>query len=300
MSTLLQEILTEHEVLKMPPGDISAVHKGGCSCLQCTHGVANPVHKNWRQRRNARYFKPAQDCKSAPQKEFEEEQFLGSVLGTAVKIGSGLANAAGKVSGVASKLSSVAGKVPKSPVISIGNRQRAALLEHWGNKLKRAKSDVVKARYQQYIDTINKRQRPSWHQSEKDLQLFFRQLGMPGQKTFLGNHPAKWITRADGTRVPPRNSVIPDINPADAMVEVKNYNIQNQDALVRNLQQQIGRRMQQGPRDAAGSPLDQKVILDMRGQQATFDQLKQLAQRVASGTGLAPENVQVVTWEIIL
>ncbi len=84
------------------------------------------------------------------------------------------------------------------------------------------------------------------------------------------------------------------------MIEVKNYNIQNQDALIRNLQQQIGRRMQQGPRDAAGNPLDQKVILDMRGQQATFDQLNQLAQRVASGTGLAPENVQVVTWEIIV
>jgi peptidoglycan hydrolase-like protein with peptidoglycan-binding domain len=300
MSTLLQEILTEQEVLKMPPGDISKVHKGPCSCLQCTHGANNPAHKNWRQRRNARYFTPTEDCGSAEQKEFEEEQFLGSVLGTAVKIGSGLANAASKVSGVASKLSSVAGKIPKSPIISIGNRQRAALLQHWGNKLNRAKSPVVQARYQKYIDTINKRQRPSWHQSEKDLQLFFKQLGMPEQKTFLGNQPAKWIKRADGRHVPPRGSVIPDINPADAMVEVKNYNIQNQDALIRNLQQQIGRRMQQGPQDAAGSPLDQKVILDMRGQQATLDQLKQLAQRVSSGTGLAPENIQVVTWEITL
>lgn len=259
-----------------------------------------PTHKNWRQRRNDRYFKPEQDCKSTQQKEFEEEQFLGSVLGTAVKIGSGLANAASKISGAVSKLSSVAGKIPKSPIISIGNRQRAVLLDHWANKLKRAKSDVVKARYQQYIDTINKRQRPSWHQSEKDLQLFFKKLGMPGQKTFLGNQPAKWIKRPDGSAVPPRNSVIPDINPADAMIEVKNYNIQNQDALIRNLQQQIGRRMQQGPQDAAGNPLDQKVILDMRGQQATFDQLKQLAQKVASGTGLAPDNVQVVTWEIIM
>lgn len=299
MSTLLQEILTEQEVLKLSP-DGKPAHKDSCSCLQCAHGMNTPNHKNWRQRRNERYFKPAHDCRSTQQKEFEEEQFLGSVLGTAVKIGSGLANAASKASGAASKLSSVAGKIPKSPIISIGNRQRAALLDHWANKLKRAKSDVVKARYQQYIDTINKRQRPSWHQSEKDLQLFFKKLGMPGQKTFLGNQPAKWIKRPDGTHVPPRNSVIPDINPADAMIEVKNYNIQNQDALIRNLQQQIGRRMQQGPQDAAGKALDQKVILDMRGQQATFDQLKQLAQKVASGTGLTPENVQVVTWEIVV
>lgn len=299
MSTLLQEILTEQEVLKMPPGDITRAHKGKCTCLQCTHGVASPSHKNWRQRRNTRYYKPADDCKTAEQQEMEE-QFLGSVLGTAVKIGSGIANAASKVPGAAAKLSSVAGKIPKSPIISIGNRQRADLLRYWGEKLKRAKSDTVKARYQQYIDTINKRQRPSWHQSEKDLQRFFRKLGMPGQRTFLGNQPAQWTRRADGRPVPPRGSVIPDINPADAMIEVKNYNIQNQDKLIRNLQQQIGRRMQQGPRDAANNPLDQKVILDMRGQQATFDQLKQLAQRVASGTGLAPENVQVVTWEIAL
>lgn len=234
-----------------------------------------------------------------PQQELEQEQFLGDILGTAVKIGSGLANAAGKISGAASKLSSVAGKIPKSPIISIGNRQRADLLRHWAQKMQRARSAPVKARYQQYIDTINKRQRPSWHQSEKDLQLFFRKLGMPGQKTFLGNQPAKWIKTASGRPVPPRNSVIPDINPADAMIEVKNYNIQNQDALIRNLQQQIGRRAIQGPLDAAGKAVEQKVILDMRGQKATYDQLKQLAEKVASGTGLAPENVQVVTWEIL-
>ncbi len=275
--------------------------------MQCAHGMNAPSHQNWRQRRNARYFRPAHDCKSTPQKEYEEEQFLGSVLGTAVKIGQGLANAASKVlpgsktpPGVPASLSSIPGNAPQSQIISIGNRQRTALLQHWENKLKRARSEAVKARYQKYIDTINKRQRPSWHQSEKDLQLFFRQLGMPGQKTFLGNQPAKWVKGPDGRPVPPRNSVIPDINPADAMIEVKNYNIQNQDALVRNLQQQIGRRMQEGPKDNAGNPLDQKVILDMRGQQATLDQLKQLAQKVSSGTGLAPENVQVVTWEIIM
>lgn len=300
MTTLLQEILTEEEVLKMPPGEGASVHKGSCSCLQCTHGANNAAHRNWRQRRNARYYKPVEDCGSAAQREFEEDQFLGSVLGTAVKIGKGLANAASKAGGAASPLSAVSGNVPKSPIISIGKRQRAALLQHWNNKLKRVKSPVVQARYKRYMDTIKKQQRPSWHQSEKDLQFFFRQLGMPGQKTFLASQPAKWVKRADGRHVPPRGSVIPDINPADAMVEVKNYNIQNQQALIRNLQQQIGRRMQQGPKDAAGNPLEQKVILDMRGQQATLDQLKQLARRVASGTGLAPEHVQVVTWEVTL
>lgn len=119
MSTLLQEILTEQEVQKMPPGDIVKIHKGGCSCLQCTHGVANPSHKNWRQRRNARYYKPEHDCKSSVQQEIEEP----------------------------------------APGPVLGNRQLAGLLSYWGEKIKKAKSDVMKARYQKCIDIINKSSR---------------------------------------------------------------------------------------------------------------------------------------------
>lgn len=220
------------------------------------------------------------------------DQFLGPVLGAVSKPATGLtANAA--------SLSSVTrGAAPKSPIISIGNRQRAALLQLWRQKQQQAKSQVVKDRYQKYIDVILQRKRPSWDQSEKDLQHFFKRMGIPGQKTYLGSQPAKWIQRPDGRYVPPKGSVIPDINAADSMIEIKNYNIRNQDALIRDLKKQINRRMQQGPRDTAGNALPQRVLLDMRGQQATANQLRQLAQRVSAQTGLPADNVQVVTWEI--
>ncbi len=272
-------------------------HKSPCSCNECKQSKSSG-HQNWRERRNQRYFGTPVKCSVSPQQELEEEQFLGPVLGNAVRIAGSLANAARKHTGPAKMLAALPGNVTKSPVISVGKRQRDALLQHWTQKLQRARSAAVKQKYQQYIDTIRKRQRPSWHQSEKDLQALFKAQGMPGQQVFLNNQPTKMIQRPGQRPIPPRGSVVPDINPADAMIEVKNYNINNQDALIRTLQQQIGRRMQQGPKGPTGNPLDQKIALDMRGQKATYDQLIELAKKVANSTGLAPENVQVVTWEI--
>src|SRR6185436_16071087 len=177
---------------------------------------------------------------------------IGKVVGAAGKAGSLLGKAgsiagkagglvgragglAGKARGAVGRLSTIAGKVPKSKIISIGKRQRRILEKQWEDKMNNTNSDVAKERYKKYLEVIRKRQRPSWHQSEKDLQTFFQKLGMPGQKTYLGGQPAKWVQRADGRWVPPKGSVVPDINPADAMIEVKNYNINNEPALVRAL-----------------------------------------------------------------
>ena len=240
---------------------------------------------------------------------------IGKVVGAAGKAGSLLGKAgniagkagglfgkagglAGRARGVAGKLSAISRKVPKSKIISIGKRQRRILKQQWEDQRDNTKSDVAKARYQKYIDVINKRQRPSWHQSERDLQTFFQRLGMPGQRTYLGGQPARWVQRADGRFVPPKGSVVPDINPADAMVEVKNYNINNEPALVRALKKQIENRKVQGPVDpSTGQVIDQKVILDMRGQKASKDQLLGLLQRLSQATGLPEDNLQAVTWE---
>ena len=71
--------------------------------------------------------------------------------------------------------------------------------------------------------------------------------------------------------------------------------MQNQDAFIRRLRNQIVRRIQGF--DVEGiNPLQQKIVLDMRGQPATWNQLNNLAQRVARETGLPQTNVQVVTW----
>ena len=252
-------------------------------------------HQFWRQRRNARYNIPAASAKrkgTTVTRAYEQEQFLGPVLASVSK------PAATPAASPSSLQSITGGAAPASAVVSIGNRQRAALTRFWEEKLKRARSQVVKDRYQRYLDVIRKRQRPSWDQSEKDLQHIFQRMGIPGQRTFRGGRQVSWVRKPGGGAVPPAGSVIPDMNPADSMIEVKNYNIQNQASLIRDLKRQIDRRRIQGPRDTAGNVLPQHVVLDMRGQQASMPQLQQLANRVATQTGLPAQNVQVVTWEL--
>lgn len=267
---------------------------GTCRCKQCREQRSNipGMHQSWRMRRDIRNAKTSYYDTTPRTPRPVEDQFLGPVLGAVSKPATGLSSTPGA-------LSAVTGGAPaKSNIISIGNRQRAALLNLWRQKKQNARTQVVKDRYQKYIDVILKRQRPSWDQSEKDLQHFFKRMGIPGQKTYLGGQPAKWIQRPDGRYVPPGGSVIPDINAADSMIEIKNYNINNQDALIRDLRRQINRRNTEGPKDSSGNALPQRVLLDMRGQQASLNQLKQLAQRVSAQTGLPADNVQVVTWEI--
>jgi len=269
-------------------------HTRSCNCQSCRH-----KHKTWRQRRNERFAKPRQagTCTGVTASETPPDHFLSPILANAINIGSRIANSVQRNAAPAA-LSAVPGKASTSPLISFGARQREALLRYWQEKLKRARSPIVTQRYQNYINTIQQRKRPSWHQSEKDLQLFFRQFGMPGQRTFLNNQPVKWVQQANGKFKPPAGSVIPDINPADNMIEVKNYNINNQSQLINTLQKQIARRKLHGPQDASGNPLPQRIVLDARGQQGTPQQLRQLAQTIALKTNLPADAVQIVTWEI--
>ena len=336
MSTLLNEILAESGIRSEPIAPMPT-HVKTCNCKFCRKVKANPStsHRHWKERRNARLCKQPQPV--APTQQYgryrdPQEQFLGSVLGAASSIGSGIGKIAsvgsgigkvvgaagkagsligkagsiagkagglaGKARGAAGRLSAIAGKVPKSKIISIGKRQRRILEKQWEDKMNNTKSDVARERYKKYLDVIRKRQRPSWHQSERDLQTFFQKLGMPGQKTFLKGQPAQWVQRADGRRVPPKGSVVPDINPADSMIEVKNYNVNNEPALIRALKRQIDNRRTQGPVDpSTGQVVDQKVILDMRGQKASKDQLLGLLQRLSQATGLPEDDLQAVTWE---
>lgn len=266
-----------------------------CTCHTClTQRAGQSKHKTFRERRNNRFGRPQSAGKSAS--EIQQEHFLGPILANAINIGGRVANSVQR-NMAPGALSAVPGKATTSPLISFGARQRDALLRNWQEKLKGA-SPIVKKRYEDYIKAIKQRKRPSWHQSEKDLQLFFRQFGIPGQRTFLNNQPAKWVQQTNGRFTPPAGSVIPDINPADSMIEVKNYNINNHAQLIRTLQRQIARRRLHGPRDASGNALPQRIVLDARGQHGTPDQLRQLARTIALQTNLPADAVQIVTWEI--
>ncbi|RBL91164.1 hypothetical protein [Chitinophaga flava] len=274
-----------------------ATHTLLCNCQSClTRQPGRSKYKTWRERRSERFAKP-QTTGKCTTSATPPDHFLGPLLANAIHIGSSIANNVQHNTSPGA-LSAVPGKPTTSPLISIGARQRAALLRYWQEKLKRSRSPIVTQRYHDYIKTIEQQKRPSWHQSEKDLQLFFRQFAMPGQRTFLNNQPVKWTQQANGRFKPPAGSVIPDINPADTMIEVKNYNINNQANLIRTLQKQIARRRLHGPQDAAGNPLPQRIILDARGQHGTPQQLRQLAKTIAIKTNLPADAVQIVTWEI--
>lgn len=271
-------------------------HTRSCNCPSCQH--TGRSHKTWRERRNERLARPnaGGNCAAGTNNETLPDQFLGPILANAINIGGRVARSVQRNSPPGA-LSAVPGKVTTSPLISFGDRQRKALLRYWQEQKKRA-SPILQKRYENYIKAIEQRKRPSWHQSEKDLQLFFRQFGIPGQRTFLNNQPAKWVQQANGRYKPPAGSVIPDINPADSMIEIKNYNLNNQAQLIRTLQKQIARRRLQGPQDGSGNSLPQRIVLDARGQKGTPQQLRQLAQTIALKTNLPADAVQIVTWEI--
>lgn len=269
-------------------------HTRPCNCQSCRSG-----HKTWRERRNERLAKPTPggNCANSTNRETPPDEFLGPILANAINIGSRIANSVQRNSPPGA-LSAVPGKATTSPLISFGARQRDALLRYWADQKKKFAGTKLEKRYADYIKTIEQRKRPSWHQSEKDLQLFFKQFGIPGQRTFLNNQPARWVQRANGRFTPPGGSVVPDINPADSMIEVKNYNLNNQAQLIRTLQKQIARRRQHGPLNASGNSLPQRIVLDARGQNGTPQQLRQLAKTIALKTNLPADAVQIVTWEI--
>lgn len=231
MATLLDEILATPTPKRFSlASKWGAPHTPTCNCVYCKRSgyYGSGSHKYWRQRRAERLCGPQKTDSSY-------NRGISGTIGNLV------------------------------PVVRIGGKERAALLKRWQRKLQRTTSPIAKQRYRKYILVILKKGRPSWHQSEKDLQfLLMKKTNIPGD------------------------------NSAYASMNIKNYNLQHIDKFIRWLKQQIARNMQQGLTNI--SPLQQQLILDMRGQRATGNQLYNLAQRIARETGLPQQNVRVVTW----
>jgi hypothetical protein len=166
MATLLGNILNKTAPKQIIFSDkYGAPHSANCNCVYCkSYGYRSPGHKYWRVRRAERLCNP------------QGQYFSGSILPGGV------------------------GTLPS--ILTISNRQRAGLIQQWTKKIKRTKSPLVKQRYIKYVGVIAHKKRPSWHQSEKDLQFL---LNYPGEKN----------------------------------VEIKNYNIQMPDAFIRGLRNQI-------------------------------------------------------------
>ena len=120
--------------------------------------------------------------------------------------------------------------------------------------------------------------RPTWRQSELDVQRQFP--NHQPQQSFL-----------NGKRVPygTRGSVRPDLFKPGQSIEVKNYNVQTvagRNNLVNNISNQVNQRTTHLP-----SGTNQKVIIDVRGQNVTNAQLKEIRNSILENSNV---NVEIV------
>ncbi|NLX10737.1 MAG: DUF4157 domain-containing protein [Chloroflexi bacterium] len=172
----------------------------------------------------------------------------------------------------------------RSPEIAIfGRGVKAELIKFWRGKIRQTKDPKLIKQYKGYIDNIRQGKRPTWRQSELEIEYFYEQIGGSAQKSYKG---AKQVP--SGTK----GSTRPDVVHSTTALEVKNYKITNAGKLIKELVRQIGMRRT----DLAYDIRQQSIILDMRGQKVPMLELLRLARRVAAETGVPIENIQIVTW----
>ncbi|MFZ6014558.1 MAG: hypothetical protein ACOYXT_29735 [Bacteroidota bacterium] len=172
--------------------------------------------------------------------------------------------------------------LPVDNILSLGEH-RKDLFNFWKNELNKTTDPNQRAKYLRYLRTIATKGKPSWRQSEDDLYYFFYQ-GIKSPRYLRGNRTAE----------NKKDTVIPDIF-STAMIEVKNYDVNNNKwKLLSTLAKQIRDRRQGLPYDSR----QQAIILDLRGQNVTVDKMHQLGQDVSRVTGLAPKDIQILTWEV--
>lgn len=270
MKTLLDEILHEAHTRTYSRRDVwvqHSVNTGNCSCGRCTScsnktSPSSPFHKGFRERKKLRWATPAQKARMLNEFEFEWEWLRESGSTT----------------------------IPKAHYLGFGKKQHDLLSQHYERLLKNARSPQAKATYQRYLDILRRKAKPDWKQSEKDLQRIF---GGRHQAYYQGN-PIKLQYSPSGRPQVPSGTVIPDIVIPGSMIEVKNYAIANKPKLIGILKRQIAQRRSHGPADKQ----DQKILLDLRGQKASPEQINRLAYDVANATSVPHQNVRVITWEL--
>ena len=109
--------------------------------------------------------------------------------------------------------------------------------------------------------------RPSWRQSELDVQSDFPEYSP--QKSFI-----------DGDEVPygTKGSSRPDFYKEGASIEVKNYKVttpEGRSRLVNNISKQVNKRIKDLP-----SGTSQTIIIDVRGQNVSNDVLRSIRDKI--------------------
>lgn len=171
-------------------------------------------------------------------------------------------------------------------IARFGKDEVEELTAMWQRKLA-AETDPERAKdIRRYLDALkNKTRIRDWQQSEEEMAHIYRLIGGKGETPFEveGAGGGKRITK-------------PDIDAPNVRGEVKNWEMihisseKNAENMLDNLAKQIAARRN------IPNFKDQTVILDLRGQKLTEDQLQRIGKTFSERTGLPPRNIQIVTW----
>lgn len=120
----------------------------------------------------------------------------------------------------------------------------------------------------------NNSERPTWQQSEEDATKYFKKHGkFEPQQSFKNGKPAKYGTKG---------SVRPDLYKEGTSIDVKNYNVESAKGrynLVRNIKRQYYQRLEHLPPGT-----NQKVLIDVRGQNVSYADLKAVRKDIMNST----------------
>lgn len=174
--------------------------------------------------------------------------------------------------------------VARKSIVTFDNEMKNAIIGFWEDQKKLPENADKIKNINKYIENIKKGDRPTWRQSEREMEFFYSRDGIK-QKPYIN-------ARAAEMRTP--KHVRPDLILNETAVEVKNYKIENKQNLINKLTEQIKRR-----RSMEGLPYDikqQAIIIDLRGQKVTDSEIINLTIEIQQKTEVPFENIQVLQW----
>lgn len=175
------------------------------------------------------------------------------------------------------------------------------LIDFWDEQIQAVRADDslpnwrrnrLIQRYRGYRERIAQGRRPTWLQSELEMEYYYREVG--------GEAEVPYIHGRRATRFTPGHTR-PDITTSRAMIEVKNYRLIGEGGevlsgrvtgLIRTLQRQVGARAAHGPAHIS----QQVLILDLRGQAAGWGSIVEITGRISDELGIPADRIQVLTW----
>jgi hypothetical protein len=170
--------------------------------------------------------------------------------------------------------------------VVLGDEEVETLIEHY-QELRHTDPE----RYDQYIQDLRDRARPSYRQSESDVGTIAEEVGGLRERSY------RHRGRRGGAA-----STRPDIVVGRHMIEVKNYwlfdaagNLRRNSltSLKSRLIEQVFSRVAHGTSPALSA---QAIILDLRGQQASWSAITEVSREISAATGVPIENIEILTW----